>query len=303
MNRIKHHVKKGDHVEVISGNFRGSSGKILQVLPKKNRVLIEGVRLIKKHLRKSQDNPSGSIAEREGPIHISNVKLVERTEKEEEEQSESNEGEEDEVIGNCGHPALRSGRQYEMKNEFYREYKERVMPALREQHGYKNDHQIPKLEKVVINTSVGSQSDVKQALEDAKTELALITGQKPAETRAKKSISNFKLRKEQAIGAKVTLRGERMYEFMERLIKASLPRIRDFRGVSPKGFDGNGNYTLGVSDQSIFPEVELDKIKRNIGFDVTIVTTARTNEEAKSLLSEMGMPFSDRPKKPVAQAA
>src|SRR6266850_2941856 len=184
-----------------------------------------------------------------------------------------------------------------MKNEFYREYKERVMPALREQHGYKNDHQIPKLEKVVINTSVGSQSDVKQALEDAKTELALITGQKPAETRAKKSISNFKLRKDQAIGAKVTLRGERMYEFMERLIKASLPRIRDFRGVSSKGFDGHGNYTLGVSDQAIFPEVELDKIKRNIGFDVTIVTTARTNAEAKSLLSEMGMPFSDRAKK------
>jgi large subunit ribosomal protein L5 len=190
-----------------------------------------------------------------------------------------------------------------MENEFYREYKERVIPALREQHGYKNDHQIPKLEKVVINSSVGSHSDVKQALEDAKIELALITGQKPAETRAKKSISNFKLRKEQVIGAKVTLRGERMYEFMERLIKAALPRIRDFRGISPKGFDGNGNYTLGVSDQSIFPEVELDKIKRNIGFDVTIVTTARTDEEAKSLLSEMGMPFSDRAKKPAAQAA
>jgi large subunit ribosomal protein L5 len=190
-----------------------------------------------------------------------------------------------------------------MENEFYQHYKERVVPALREQHGYTNDHQIPKLEKVVINTSVGSHSDVKQALEEAKAELALITGQKPAETRSKKSISNFKLRKDQAIGAKVTLRGERMYEFMERLIKASLPRIRDFRGVSPKGFDGNGNYTLGVSDQSIFPEVELDKIKRNIGFDVTIVTTARTNEEAKSLLSELGMPFSDRQKKPAAQAA
>lgn len=171
------------------------------------------------------------------------------------------------------------------------------MPALQKTHGYKNPHQVPKVEKVVINTSVGSQSDVKQALEDAKAELALITGQKPAETRAKKSIANFKLRQAQAIGAKVTLRGEHMYEFLERLIKASLPRIRDFRGVSPKGFDGHGNYTLGVSDQAIFPEVELDKIKRNIGFDVTIVTTARTNEEAKSLLSEMGMPFSDRAKK------
>lgn len=185
-------------------------------------------------------------------------------------------------------------------NEFYRHYKEQVVPALKERHKYKNVHQVPKVDKVVVNTSVGSQPDVKAALEDAKEELALITGQRAAETRAKKSIANFKLRKDQAIGAKVTLRGERMYEFLERLIKAALPRIRDFRGVSPRCFDGHGNYTLGVPDQAIFPEVELDKIKRNIGFDVTIVTTARTNEEAKSLLSEMGMPFSDRAKKPVA---
>jgi large subunit ribosomal protein L5 len=189
-----------------------------------------------------------------------------------------------------------------MENEFYRDYKDRVVPALRERHGYKNVHQIPRVEKVVLNTCVGSQADVKQALEDAKMELALISGQRAAETRAKKSIANFKLRKEQAIGAKVTLRGERMYEFLERLIKAALPRIRDFRGVSPRCFDGHGNYTLGVSDQSIFPEVELDKIKRNIGFDVTIVTTARTNEEAKSLLSEMGMPFSDRARRSTAQS-
>src|SRR5437868_8396947 len=154
------------------------------------------------------------------------------------------------------------------ENEFYRDYQERVVPALQKAHGYKNVHQIPRIEKVVVNTSVGSQQDVKQALEDAKAELGLITGQKPSETRAKKSIANFKLRKEQAIGAKVTLRGAHMYEFLERLIKAALPRIRDFRGVSPKGFDGHGNYTLGVSDQSIFPEVELDKIKRNIGFAV-----------------------------------
>src|SRR3979411_1753066 len=185
-----------------------------------------------------------------------------------------------------------------MKNEFYQDYKDRVMPALQKQHGYKNLHEIPKVEKVVINTSVGSQADVKQALEDAKTELALITGQRAAETRAKKSIANFKLRKEQAIGAKVTLRGEHMYEFLERLIKAALPRIRDFRGVSPRSFDGHGNYTLGVPDQAIFPEVELDKIKRNIGFDVTICTSAKTNEEAKSLLSEMGMPLTARPKQP-----
>ena len=184
-----------------------------------------------------------------------------------------------------------------MENEFYRYYKERVAPALRQRHNYRNVHQIPRVEKVVINSSVGSQPDVKQALDEAKAELALITGQQPAETRSKKSIANFKLRKNQVIGAKVTLRGDRMYEFLERLIKATLPRIRDFRGVSPRCFDGHGNYTLGVADQTIFPEIELDKIKRNIGFDVTIVTTARTDEEARSLLSEMGMPFADRAKK------
>src|SRR4051795_11153222 len=184
-------------------------------------------------------------------------------------------------------------------------YKEKVIPILSEKHGYKNVHQVPHITKVVINSCIGSQTDGKQAIEDCKNELSLITGQKPAETKSKKAIANFKLRADQIIGAKVTLRGERMYEFLERLIKAALPRIRDFRGVSPRAFDGNGNYTLGVSDQSIFPEVELDKIKRNIGFDVTICTSAKTNEEAKSLLAEMGMPFSDRAKKaaPQAQAA
>lgn len=187
-----------------------------------------------------------------------------------------------------------------MSVELFTHYKERVVPALKEKHGYKNAHQVPRVEKVVVNSCIGSQPDGKQALEDAKAEVALITGQKPAETRAKKSIANFKLRGDQAIGAKVTLRGVRMYEFLERLIKTALPRIRDFRGVSPRAFDGNGNYTLGVPDQSIFPEVELDKIKRNIGFDITIVTSALNNEEAKSLLIELGMPFTDKVKRQAA---
>src|SRR5688500_18637894 len=146
-----------------------------------------------------------------------------------------------------------------MAAELHQFYKERVIPALREKHGYKNLHQVPRVEKVVVNTCIGSQQDGKQALEEAKAEISLITGQRPSETRAKKSIANFKLRKDQAIGCKVTLRGERMYEFLERLIKTALPRIRDFRGVTPRAFDGNGNYALGVPDQSIFPEVELDK--------------------------------------------
>jgi large subunit ribosomal protein L5 len=182
-----------------------------------------------------------------------------------------------------------------MQAELYKEYRERVVPALRETLGYKNALQVPKVDKVVVNTCIPAQSsDLKQVLEDAKKELSLITGQKPAETKSKKSISNFKLRKGMAIGAKVTLRGDRMYEFLERLIKMALPRIRDFRGISPKAFDGQGNYTLGVPDQSIFPEVDLDKIKHNVGFDITIVTTAKTNEEAKALLTELGIPFSDK---------
>lgn len=181
-----------------------------------------------------------------------------------------------------------------MESELQIEYKSRIIPALKEKHGYKNIHEVPKVVKVVVNTSIGSAPDVKEALEIARTELAAITGQRPVSTVSKTSISNFKLRKGQAIGAKVTLRGRTMYEFLERLIRTALPRIRDFRGVSTKAFDGRGNYTLGVADQSIFPEIELDRIKRNVGFDVTIVTTALTNEEAKSLLNEMGMPFADR---------
>jgi large subunit ribosomal protein L5 len=186
--------------------------------------------------------------------------------------------------------------------ELQNDYATRVVPALKEKRGYKNVHQVPRLVKVVVNTSIASSPDVKAALEIAKDELETITGQKPVETIAKKAISNFKLRAGQAIGAKVTLRGRLMYEFLERLIKTALPRIRDFRGVSTRAFDGNGNYTLGVADQSIFPEIELDKIKKNIGFDITIVTSATSNDEARALLTELGMPFAGRnaAKKPEA---
>jgi large subunit ribosomal protein L5 len=187
--------------------------------------------------------------------------------------------------------------------ELHKFYNEQVIPALQQKHEYKNVHQVPRIQKVVVNSSIGSQADGKQAIEDCKNELMTITGQRPAETKSKKAIANFKLRKDQIIGAKVTLRGARMYEFLERLIKTALPRIRDFRGLSTKAFDGHGNYTLGVTDQSIFPEVELDKIKRNVGFDVTIVTSTSSDAEAKSLLTELGIPFTDKAKKPVAPKA
>ena len=174
------------------------------------------------------------------------------------------------------------------------EYKEKVAPALKASRGYKNVMEIPKITKVVVNCCIGSSVDTKIALEDAFNEVQMITGQKPIKTISTKSIANFKLREGQEIGVKVTLRGAIMYEFLERLIRTALPRIRDFRGVSPRAFDGRGNYTLGVKDQTIFPEVELDKVKRNLGMDITIVTTARKNDEAKELLALFGMPFSDR---------
>ena len=153
----------------------------------------------------------------------------------------------------------------------------------------------------MVNCCIGSSVDTKVALEDAFNEVQMITGQHPIQDQVStKSIANFKLREGQEIGVKVTLRGAIMYEFLERLIRTALPRIRDFRGVSPRAFDGRGNYTLGVKDQTIFPEVELDKVKRNLGMDITIVTSARQNDEAKELLALFGMPFSDR-KLPAAQ--
>jgi large subunit ribosomal protein L5 len=181
-----------------------------------------------------------------------------------------------------------------MESELYKKYREKAVPALQETFGYGNPHQVPQISKVTVNTCVGSAQDIRAALDEAKKEISMITGQSPIETISRKSISNFKLREGQPIGAKVTLRRQRMYDFLERLINAALPRIRDFRGISPKAFDGRGNYTLGVSDQSIFPEIELDKITKNVGFDITITTTAKTDKEAKLLLSELGMPFSDK---------
>ena len=189
-----------------------------------------------------------------------------------------------------------------MKARLYERYLKEVRPALMDKRKYTNVHQVPRMEKIVVNMGISAALE-KGAVDDAARDLSMITGRKPVITKSRKSIANFKLRQGQPVGCFVTLRDQVMYEFFDRLVAAALPRIRDFRGVSPRCFDNHGNYTLGISDQSIFPEVELDKIKRNIGFDVTIVTTARTDEEAKSLLSEMGMPFSDRARKPAAQAA
>jgi large subunit ribosomal protein L5 len=179
-----------------------------------------------------------------------------------------------------------------MKPRLYEKFVTEVQPALIEKRKYTNVHQVPRMEKIVVNMGVSASLE-KGAIDDAAKDLAMITGRKPVISKSRKSIANFKLRENQPIGCRVTLRREAMYEFFDRLVAAALPRIRDFRGISTRSFDGRGNYSLGVSDQTIFPEIELDKIKRQQGMDITIVTSAPTDEEALDLLKLMGMPFAE----------
>ncbi|QSX07479.1 50S ribosomal protein L5 [Alkalibacter rhizosphaerae] len=170
-------------------------------------------------------------------------------------------------------------------------YKEEVIPALMEKFKYSNIMEVPKLEKVVINMGLGDAKDNAKLLEAAVNDLAIIAGQKPVITKAKKSVSNFKLREGMNVGAKVTLRASRMYEFTDKLFNIALPRVRDFRGISAKSFDGRGNYSMGVKEQLIFPEIDYDKVEQIRGMDIIFVTTAKTDEEALELLSLLGMPF------------
>ncbi|MBG7608263.1 MAG: 50S ribosomal protein L5 [Verrucomicrobia bacterium] len=172
-------------------------------------------------------------------------------------------------------------------------YKDTVIPALKEKLGYTNPHQVPQLEKIVVTSCMGKAPDRKVAVDDAVVEISKITGQKPSITFSKKAVANFKLREGEPLGARVTLRGERMWEFLHRFINVTAPNIRDFRGISPKSFDGRGNYACGISDQTIFPEIEIDQVKRVIGFDLIFVTSAKTNDEGRELLSALGMPFRD----------
>ena len=178
-----------------------------------------------------------------------------------------------------------------MATRIKEKYLNEAVPALQQKFGYKNVMQIPKLSKIVINMGLGDCKDNPKALEVAVKELATISGQKPMVTKARKSIANFKLREGMNVGAKVTLRGDRMEEFMDKLVNIALPRVRDFRGVSDKAFDGRGNYALGIREQLLFPEIEYDKVEKIRGMEMVFVTTAKTDEEAKELLRQLGMPF------------
>ena len=176
-------------------------------------------------------------------------------------------------------------------NRLQERYEKEVVPAMMEKFGYKNIMQVPKLEKIVINMGVGEAKDNPKVLESAVSDLQIIAGQKPVLTRAKKSVANFKIRENMALGCKVTLRKTNMYEFVDKLVSIALPRVRDFRGVSAKAFDGRGNYSLGIKEQLIFPEIEYDKVDKVRGMDIIFVTSANTDEEARELLRFLGMPF------------
>ena len=179
-------------------------------------------------------------------------------------------------------------------NRMQERYNKEIAPALLKSFGFKNVMQVPRLEKIVVNIGLGEALDNPKALEAAVADLTTITGQKPVQTKARKSIANFKLREGRLIGTKITLRGPRMWAFFDRLVNIALPRVRDFRGISPNAFDGRGNYTLGLKDQLVFPEIEYDKIDKLRGMEVTIVTSARNDEEARALLRQLGMPFSGK---------
>ena len=181
-----------------------------------------------------------------------------------------------------------------MTQKLKTQYQETIVPKLMTQFNYTNTHQVPKVIKVTVNRGLGEASTNAKALESSLAEIAKITGQKPVVTRAKKAIAGFKLRQGMPVGVMVTLRADRMYAFLDRLISLALPRIRDFRGVSPKSFDGRGNYSLGIREQLIFPEIEYDSIDQIRGMDISIITTANTDEEGRALLKEMGMPFRDQ---------
>lgn len=188
-----------------------------------------------------------------------------------------------------------------MKPTLLSYYQDTVAPALKEELALANTHQVPTLQKIVVTSAVGSHSDRKQAVEDVVADISKITGQKPSVTYARKSVANFKLREGEAIGARVTLRQSHMWEFLDRFVNITTPNIRDFRGISPKSFDGQGNYAVGVDDQSIFPEIELEKIKRKLGFDIIFVTSTKCDKQAYALLKHLGVPFREIKQKETAE--
>ncbi len=291
--RIRIRIKKNDLVEVITGRDRGKRGKVLQVLPEKGRLLVQGVNFIKRHTKPNpQRNIKGGIAEREASIHVSNVMIVSPDDRQA--HPHRVEAARRRHAGANLTPQRRGAGQVSASRALPRvkeAYQTQVVPRLMKERSYTSVMAVPRLTKVVVNMGIGEATQNIKLLDAAMEELGRITGQRPATRRAKKSIAAFRLREGMPIAATVTLRGDRMYEFLDRLFNVALPRVRDFRGVPTNAFDGRGNYTLGLKDQILFPEIDYAKVDKTRGMNVTFVTTARTDEESKALLAYLGMPF------------
>ena len=271
----KLHIRKNDTVMVLAGEDKGKTGKVLKVFVEKERALVEGVNLVSKSQKPSAKNPQGGIVKQEAPIHISNLSLIDPKSGKATRVSIKHEGK------NVVRIAKKSGEKV---------YTEQIAPALEKQFNYSSKMQVPVLKKIVINQGLGDATQDKKIIDVAINEITTICGQKAVATYSKKDIANFKLRKKMPIGVMVTLRRERMYEFLEKLVRVALPRIRDFKGIESK-FDGRGNYTLGIQEQIIFPEINIDTVDRIQGMNITFVTSAKTDEEGFALLKAFGLPF------------
>ena len=283
---MKYKIKKGDQVQIMAGKDSGKSGRVLKIQRDTGRVIIEGLNMVKKAQKPKAQGEKGSIVEIEAAIDLSNVQVLCKKCGPTRIGIKVDGDSKVRVCKKCGGSVIMANTP-RLKTV----YTDKIAQELFSEFGYKSKMQIPKIEKIVVSMGVGEAIANKKLLEAAVEELTLITGQKVMKTKARKSIANFKVREGQEIGAKVTLRGNQMYEFLDRLINISLPRVKDFRGVSNKAFDGRGNYSLGITEQIIFPEIDYDKIEQINGLNVAIVTTAKTNDEARSLLAKFGMPF------------
>ncbi len=298
-------IKKGDLVQVLSGKDKGLQGKVISVDTETQRVVVEGVQRVTRHTKAGMGGQAGGLVVSEAPIHVSNVAVVDPEDNKPTRIRTASRPSSVTVAPRRAAPASRAARARtsEMTDTIETQaveaprlkgkYADQVVPALQEQFGYGNAMQVPRVVKVVVNMGVGDAAKDSKLIEGAIRDLTAITGQKPQVTKARKSIAQFKLREGMPIGAHVTLRGARMWEFLDRLTAIALPRIRDFRGLNPKQFDGNGNYTFGLTEQSMFHEIDQDKIDRVRGMDITVVTTATNDDEGRALLKQLGFPFKE----------
>ena len=294
-------IRRDDTVRIIAGKDRGKTGRVLRVDPEKHKVFVEGANIIKRHMKPrtlrdtQRAQEMGGIVEMEGPIHISNVMLIDPDSGEPDPHRHQARGRQARAGGQevrQGDRLMEASAPATVPPRLKERYEAEIKPSLQKRFGYKTVMEVPRIEKITLNMGVGDAKQDSNVLDAATEQLATIAGQAPNVRRAKKSIANFKLRDGMPVGVSVTLRRARMWEFLDRLTAIAIPRIRDFRGLNARSFDGRGNYSMGVREQIIFPEIDYDAIDQVRGLDVTITTSAETDEEAYVLLRELGMPFS-----------